>query len=94
MPLVDLLIYNARIHTRYIEIDHYDIDVIITTLIQLGNIAINFTFLNIFIFSSTLVLTFSYRRNLYTFYQNTIIFNFFKCHFETTQWMDNNISNI
>ena len=27
-----------------------------------------FTFLNIFIFSSTLVLTFSYRRNLYTFY--------------------------
>ena len=28
-----------------------------------------FTFLNIFIFSSTLVLTFSYRRNLYTFYQ-------------------------
>ena len=27
-----------------------------------------FTFLNIFIFSSTLVLTFSYRRNPYTFY--------------------------
>ena len=27
-----------------------------------------FTFLNIFIFSSTLVLTFSYRRNLYTLY--------------------------
>ena len=29
-----------------------------------------FTFLNIFIFSSTLVLTFSYRRNLYTFYSS------------------------
>ena len=31
-----------------------------------------FTFLNIFIFSSTLVLTFSYRRNLYTFYWKVI----------------------
>ena len=31
-----------------------------------------FTFLNIFIFSSTLVLTFSYRRNLYTFYESVI----------------------
>ena len=30
-----------------------------------------FTFLNIFIFSSTLVLTFSYRRNLYTFYSSS-----------------------
>ena len=30
-----------------------------------------FTFLNIFIFSSTLVLTFSYRRNLYTFYSTS-----------------------
>ena len=34
-----------------------------------------FTFLNIFIFSSTLVLTFSYRRNLYTFYLSTWHFN-------------------
>ena len=33
-----------------------------------------FTFLNIFIFSSTLVLTFSYRRNLYTFYWINIPF--------------------
>ena len=32
-----------------------------------------FTFLNIFIFSSTLVLTFSYRRNLYTFYFYSIL---------------------
>ena len=34
-----------------------------------------FTFLNIFIFSSTLVLTFSYRRNLYTFYFYSIDVN-------------------
>ena len=39
-----------------------------------------FTFLNIFIFSSTLVLTFSYRRNLYTFYSIVVLYNYSISH--------------